>query len=128
VLREHNVALALTDTSFMPRPWEMKDTFDLITADFAYVRWLGDRKGIEKQTTTWDKTVVDRREDLTNWVELFRRFVARNLKVFAYSNNHYALCRCRHNAYNADFRIMPTPLMSSTLFPLHSSLSKHSDA
>ena len=90
VLREHNVALALTDTSFVPRPWEMKEKFDLITADFAFVRWLGDRKGIEKQTTTWDKAVVDRREDLTNWVELFRQFVSRNLKVFAYANNHYA--------------------------------------
>src|SRR5882762_7140304 len=29
VLREHNVALALTDTSFVPRPWEMKERFDL---------------------------------------------------------------------------------------------------
>ena len=55
VLREYNVALALTDTSFMPRPWELKQKFDLVTADFAYVRWLGDRKGIEKQTTTWDR-------------------------------------------------------------------------
>jgi uncharacterized protein YecE (DUF72 family) len=90
VLREHNVALALTDTSFVPRPWEMKDQFDLITADFAYVRWLGDRKGIERQTTTWDTTVIDRRDDLENWVKLFHRFVARNLKVFAYANNHYA--------------------------------------
>jgi uncharacterized protein YecE (DUF72 family) len=62
----------------------------MITAGFAYVRWLGDRKGIEEQTKTWDKTVVDRREDLANWVELFRKFVTRNLKVFAYSNNHYA--------------------------------------
>jgi uncharacterized protein YecE (DUF72 family) len=51
---------------------------------------LGDRKGIEKQTTTWDKPVVDRREDLSKWVELFRMFVARNLKIFAYANNHYA--------------------------------------
>jgi uncharacterized protein YecE (DUF72 family) len=33
VLREHNVALALSDTSFMPRPWEFKEKFDLITAD-----------------------------------------------------------------------------------------------
>ena len=90
VLREYNFALALTDTSFMPRPWEMKEKFDLITADFAYVRWLGDRKGIEEVTKTWDKSVVDRRDDLTNWVELFRKFVARNLKVFAYANNHYA--------------------------------------
>ena len=59
VLREHNVALALTDTSFMPRPWELKQKVDLVTADFAYVRWLGDLKGIEKQTTTWDKTIID---------------------------------------------------------------------
>ena len=90
VLREHNVALVLTDTSFVPRPWEMKDNFDLITADFTYVRWLGDRRGIEEQTKTWDKTVIDRLEDLTNWIELFRTFVARNLKIFAYANNHYA--------------------------------------
>ena len=35
VLREHNVALALTDTSFMPRPWELKQKLDLVTAGFA---------------------------------------------------------------------------------------------
>jgi uncharacterized protein YecE (DUF72 family) len=68
VLREYNVALALTDTSFMPRPWELKQKFDLVTADFAYVRWLGDRKGIEKQTTTWGKPIIDRTSDLKNWV------------------------------------------------------------
>ena len=45
-------------------------------------------KGIEEQTKTWDKTIIDRRKDLMNWVELFREFVARNLKVFAYENNH----------------------------------------
>jgi len=89
-LRERGVALALIDQSWMPRPWEMKEKIDLITADFAYVRWLGDRKGIEEQTKTWDKTIVDRRGDLKNWVELFREFVRRNLKIFAYANNHYA--------------------------------------
>ncbi len=51
----------------------MKQKFDLVTSDFTYVRWLGDRKGIEKQTTTWDKTVIDRTSDLKNWVELLRR-------------------------------------------------------
>jgi uncharacterized protein YecE (DUF72 family) len=91
LLREHNVALALTDTSFMPRPWEMKEKFELITADFTYVRWLGDRKGIEKQTTTWDKTVVDRTADLRNWVALLKQMVntKKILKMFAYANNHY---------------------------------------
>jgi uncharacterized protein YecE (DUF72 family) len=92
VLREHNVALALTDTSLMPRPWEMKEKLDLITADFAYVRWLGDRKGIEKQTTTWDKTVIDRTSDLKNWVDLLREMVnsKKIRKLFAFANNHYA--------------------------------------
>ena len=41
-LRVYNVALALTDTSFVPRPWEMNEKFDPITADFTYVRWLHD--------------------------------------------------------------------------------------
>ncbi len=92
VLREHNIALALTDTSFMPRPWELKQKFDLLTADFAYVRWLGDRKGIEKQTMTWDRTVVDRTSDLKNWVDVFKSLVSNTkvLKIFAFSNNHYA--------------------------------------
>jgi uncharacterized protein YecE (DUF72 family) len=92
VLREYNVALALTDTSFMPRPWELKQKFDLVTADFAYVRWLGDRKGIEQVTTTWDNTVIDRREDLNNWVVVLRRLVEDKhiRKIFAFANNHYA--------------------------------------
>jgi len=47
----------------------MKEEFELITADFTYVPWLGNRKGIEEVTKTWEKTVVDRREDLTNLVE-----------------------------------------------------------
>jgi uncharacterized protein YecE (DUF72 family) len=109
VLREHHVALALTDTSFLPRPWEMKEKFNMVTADFAYVRWLGDRKGIEKLTETWDKAIVDRSDDLKNWVDLLKQMVndKRIRKVFAFANNHYALCRRRHNAYNAAFRIMP---------------------
>ena len=89
-LREHNVALALIDQSRMPRPWEMPNKLDLITSEFTYVRWLGDRKAIEELTQTWDKTVVDQSQDLTNWVEVFRQFLSRNLKVFAYANNHYA--------------------------------------
>jgi uncharacterized protein YecE (DUF72 family) len=92
LLRQHNVALALTDTSFMPRPWEMKEKIDLVTADFAYVRWLGDRKQIEKQATTWDKTVIDRTGDLRNWVDLLKEMVTNKKirKLFAFANNHYA--------------------------------------
>jgi uncharacterized protein YecE (DUF72 family) len=92
LLREHNVALVLTDTSFVPRPWEMKEKFDMVTSDFLYVRWLGDRKGIEKQTVTWDRTIVDRQKDLQNWVDLLWRLINDKgiRKTFAYANNHFA--------------------------------------
>ncbi|HUB58885.1 MAG TPA: DUF72 domain-containing protein [Candidatus Micrarchaeia archaeon] len=90
LLRENGVALAVIDQSWVPRPWEMTAKFDWITADFTYIRWLGDRKGIEEQTKTWEKTIVDRSAEMEHWVKLFREFVARNIKIFAYANNHYA--------------------------------------
>src|SRR5260370_702171 len=107
LLREHGVALALIDQSWMPRPWELKDNLDLITADFTYVRWLGDRKGIEEKTNIWDKVIVDRQGDLSEWVGLLKKVHERRIMILAFANNHYALCRRRHKAYNAAFRIMP---------------------
>jgi hypothetical protein len=71
----------------------MKDKFDLITADFIYVRWLGDRKGIEEKTTTWDKVIVDRQGDLSEWVSLLKKIQERRIMILAFANNHYALCR-----------------------------------
>jgi uncharacterized protein YecE (DUF72 family) len=92
LLREHGVAMALIDQSWVPRPWEMTGKLDLVTADFGYVRWLGDRKGIEEQTKSWDKTIVDRKPEMKNWVELFRSMMTNKkvLKIFAFANNHYA--------------------------------------
>jgi len=92
VLREHGVALALTDTSFVPRPWEMKEQFDPVTADFSYIRWLGDRKAIEQQTKTWDKTILDRTEDMKHWVRIARELIEeRKVRhLFLFANNHYA--------------------------------------
>ncbi len=74
----------------VPRPWEMKEKFDLITADWTYVRWLGDRKGIEEQTKAWDKTILNREAEIAEWVQILKRVVARGIKAFAYANNHYA--------------------------------------
>lgn len=90
LLREHKVAYALTDQSWMPRPAELFAKFDPITADFTYIRWLGDRKGIEKLTKTWDKTIVDRKGDLQEWVEVCHTIRHRGVTIFAYANNHYA--------------------------------------
>jgi Protein of unknown function DUF72 len=80
LLRDHGVAMALIDQSWVPRSWEMKEKFELITADFTYVRWLGDRKGIEQLTKTWDKTIVDRHTEIAEWVQILRRVMARGIK------------------------------------------------
>ncbi|HKV03496.1 MAG TPA: DUF72 domain-containing protein [Candidatus Acidoferrales bacterium] len=87
LLREHRVALALQDQSWMPLPDAYK--FDPVTAEFAYIRWLGDRKGIEKITKTWDKVVVDRTPQLISWVDFCYQIKKRGITIFAYANNHY---------------------------------------
>jgi uncharacterized protein YecE (DUF72 family) len=90
LLRENNVAMALIDQSWFPRPWELKQKIDLATADWTYVRWLGDRKGIDVETKIWDKTIIDRKSDLRNWVDVLKQMVntKKVLKLFAFANNH----------------------------------------
>ena len=89
-LKERGVALTLVDHVWMPRPGELFEKFDPITADFTYIRWLGDRKGIEERTKTWDRVIVDRREEIRDWVEVCHRIVKRRIQIFAFANNHYA--------------------------------------
>jgi len=89
-LRERGVALALIDQSWMPRPAQWFEKFDPITGDFTYVRWLGDRKAIEQQTKTWDKIIVDRRQELSEWTEVLERVYKRHIQIYTYANNHYA--------------------------------------
>ena len=89
-LKERGVALTLVDHVWMPKPGELFEKFDPITADFTYIRWLGDRKGIEERTKTWDRVIVDRREEIRDWVDICRRIVKRRIQIFAFANNHYA--------------------------------------
>jgi uncharacterized protein YecE (DUF72 family) len=90
LLREHNVALVLQDRSWMPGPLELFENIDPITADFTYIRWLGDRKEIEKITTVWNKTVVDRTAQLQSWVDVCQKIQKRGVSQYVYANNHYA--------------------------------------
>ncbi len=89
-LREHQVALALVDHVWMPRPKLLFAKLDPITADFAYVRWIGDRKGIEEKTKTWTELILDRRADLAEWVEVLKPLPKRKIQILAFANNHYA--------------------------------------
>jgi len=54
------------------------------------VRWLGDRKGIEEKTKTWNKIIVNRTADLGEWVEVLKKVHERKIQILAFANNHYA--------------------------------------
>jgi len=90
VLRKHKTALALIDHPWMPRPKEWIAQGDPVTSDFTYIRWLGDRKGIEERTKSWDKVIVDRQQELEEWVEVCQNFNQRSIAIFGFANNHYA--------------------------------------
>ena len=79
MLRERGVALTLIDYPRMPR-------MDEATADFSYIRWLGDRREFPAGHTRLKK---ERDEDLSWWSDLVGRFLKEGRTVFAYANNHY---------------------------------------
>ncbi len=90
LLRQRGIALVLPDLPYMPRPEELARKVDIFTADWTYIRWLGDRKRIELQTMTWDKTIVDRSSELSSWVDFCYQVKRRGITVYGYANNHYA--------------------------------------
>jgi uncharacterized protein YecE (DUF72 family) len=90
LLRAHNVAFVLIDQVWMPRASEIFEKFDPITADFTYIRLLGDRKAIELKTKIWDKVIVDRSRELMSWVNVCQRTTRRGVTTYVYVNNHYA--------------------------------------
>jgi len=87
-LREHRIALVLIDQLLMPLPEQLQ--FDYVTAGFSYVRLLGDRKGMQTKTRTWDKVIVNRSRELRSWVDVCQRICKRGESVFVYAENHYA--------------------------------------
>jgi uncharacterized protein YecE (DUF72 family) len=79
MLRERGAALTLIDYPRMPRMEEA-------TADFSYIRWLGNRREFPSGHTHLKK---DRDDDLLWWAGVVDRFLEEGKMVFAYANNHY---------------------------------------
>lgn len=90
MLRGARVALALIDHPWMPTAAGYGRIPGIVTADFLYVRWLGDRHGIEEITTKWDTLVIDRLRETRAWVQLLRQHLPSVDHTYGYYNNHYA--------------------------------------
>ena len=90
VLRARNISLALIDHPWMTPVDQLVAKQDVVTADFAYLRWLGDRKGIEEKTLHWDTVIIDRTREMETWIPILRRLLKRGIRILGFFNNHYA--------------------------------------
>jgi uncharacterized protein YecE (DUF72 family) len=76
LLRRHRAALAWTEWRDLPRVTE-------VTADFLYLRWLGDRREIER----YDRVQVDRTDGFGTWEAEVKRALPQVREVYGYFNN-----------------------------------------
>lgn len=90
LLRQRNVAFVMVDLAYMPHPERLARHLDLVTADFAYARLIGDRKLVDARTKTFDKLVVDQTQRLGRWSALLQDIRERVPETLVYANNHYA--------------------------------------
>jgi uncharacterized protein YecE (DUF72 family) len=79
LLRKHAVAIAWTEWRELPR-------VAAVTSDFLYLRWLGDRRDIEK----YDRVQIDRSDSFADWEQALQRVFPEVREVFGYFNNHWA--------------------------------------
>jgi hypothetical protein len=60
------------------------------------------------KTKTWDKVIVDRKGELSEWVDLLKKVHERRIMILAFPNNHFPTWR-------RDRRIVPQPLGDDAL-------------
>ena len=57
-----------------------------VTSDFAYVRWLGDRRKIQRM----NEVQIDRTADLDAWAVALDDVSKQVQRVYGFANNHYS--------------------------------------
>ena len=71
VLKANQTALAITEHSNMPLPWDIMNDLDLFPCkEFTYLRLVGNRYEIESKTDTFNKVIVDKKKELAKWSKL----------------------------------------------------------
>ncbi len=85
LLKEHRVALALSDGRWIPRAWLLRLCAQP-TADFAYLRWMGPDRSI----TDYSHLQVDRSAELDAWAAMIPVLQRQVRTVYGFVNNHFA--------------------------------------
>jgi uncharacterized protein YecE (DUF72 family) len=84
LLRMYGVALALADSRWIKRGMVLELAIEP-TADFAYVRWMGEQRRI----TDFSHVQVDREAELAAWAQALASLAGRVPTIFGYFNNQY---------------------------------------
>jgi uncharacterized protein YecE (DUF72 family) len=80
ILRRKEVALAWVEGPFIP-------TTDVITSDFLYIRWEGDRR---KVNGLLGKIETDKSDEIKKWADTVRQHLNDSMEVFGYFSKYYS--------------------------------------
>jgi uncharacterized protein YecE (DUF72 family) len=80
LFRRRGVALAWVDGSFAP-------FVDVVTSDFLYVRWEGDRRRVNGLL---GKVEVDRHGDIEKWAGIIRKSLNASVEIFGYFSKYFS--------------------------------------
>jgi uncharacterized protein YecE (DUF72 family) len=83
MLAKHNVAVALVEGQWVERSAMLRYAEQPV-ADFAYVRWMG-----ERDLTSFDREQRARDKNLSSWSNVLARLRERVTVVYAYFSNFY---------------------------------------
>jgi uncharacterized protein YecE (DUF72 family) len=99
-LRGRGIALVFTDYYTMDPLPRLVSRKGIVTAAFAYIRFLGNHKQMDqavararsegKRRSDWESLLVDRSAQMRSWIPPIRNLVAGEVPIYVYFNNHYA--------------------------------------
>ena len=100
ILRDHGIALAFIDYYTMDPLPKLSRQAGIITAPFAYLRFLGNHKQMDaaiqqertegRRKSDWESLLVDRTAQMRYWMPAIRDLTAKEENIYIYFNNHYA--------------------------------------
>jgi uncharacterized protein YecE (DUF72 family) len=100
ILRARDISLVFIDYYTMDPLPKLAQRPDVFTAPFVYIRFLGNHKEMDaavkraveegKRKRDWESLIVDRTEQMKQWLPSIRGLVAKQIPVYVYFNNHYA--------------------------------------
>jgi uncharacterized protein YecE (DUF72 family) len=90
LLRERSAGFVLLAQAGMPGIDTLCKALDCVTADFCYVRFMGDRKALESKTSEFDRIIEDKTDEMTMWAGKLKQIASRGTRTYVFFSNYYA--------------------------------------